>query len=312
MRDTILTLTVNPAIDRIVSVDRLVFEDRAYISSTSFAAGGRGINAARVLTSFGAKTLAITTSGGDIGKQLEQELQHDAFPVEFVKIRSNIRMNLTISDRQGLSVKLNEQGPSLSKTELTNIRKAVEKHLPDATWLMLCGSLPPGVPDDFYAKLIEQAEQQGVKTFLDTDGNALLHGIEAKPTLVTPNQSEAERLLNRALITRSHSIEAAQRIKAMGAQQVVLSLGSRGVVAANEEGVIEVTPPRIDAVCPIGAGDAMGAAFVWATAKGNTFEDSARWGVAAGTASAKLPGIQLATFEQSKEIYPLTQVHNII
>ena len=159
-------------------------------------------------------------------------------------------MNLTISDRQGLSVKLNEQGPSLSKTELTNIRKAVEKHLPDAAWLMLCGSLPPGVPDDFYAKLIEQAEQQGVKTFLDTDGNALLHGIEAKPTLVTPNQSEAERLLNRALITRSHSIEAAQRIKAMGAQQVVLSLGSRGVVAANEEGVIEVTPPRIDGCAP--------------------------------------------------------------
>lgn len=312
MRDTILTLTVNPAIDRIVSVDRLVFEDRAYILSTSFAAGGRGINAARVLTSFGAKALAITTSGGDAGKRLEEKLKQDGFPVEFVKVRNNIRMNLTISDRQGLSVKLNEQGPSLSKAELTNIRKAVEKHLPDATWLMLCGSLPPGVPDDFYAKLIEHAEQQGVKTFLDTDGNALLHGIEAKPTLVTPNQSEAERLLNRALITRSHSIEAAQRIKAMGAQQVVLSLGSRGVVAANEQGVIEVTPPRIDAVCPIGAGDAMGAAFVWSIAKGNTFENSARWGVAAGTASAKLPGIQLATFEQSKEIYPLTQVHNIV
>jgi 1-phosphofructokinase family hexose kinase len=312
MRDTILTLTVNPAIDRIVSVDRLVFEDRAYILSTGFAAGGRGINAARVLTSFGAKTLAITTSGGEAGKRLEEKLQHDGFPVDFVKIRNNIRMNLTISDRQGLSVKLNEQGPPLSKTELTNIRKAVERHLPDAAWLMLCGSLPPGVPDDFYAKLIDKAEQQGVKSFLDTDGNALLHGIEAKPTLVTPNQSEAERLLNRALITRSHSIEAAQRIKAMGAQQVVLSLGSRGVVAANEDGVIEVSPPRIDAVCPIGAGDAMGAAFVWSIAKGNTFEDSARWGVAAGTASAKLPGIQLATFEQSKEIYPLTQAHNII
>ena len=312
MRDTILTLTVNPAVDRIVSVDRLVFEDRAYILSTSFAAGGRGINAARVLKSFGAKTLAITTVGGDPGKQFEEELRQDGFPVEFVKIRNNIRMNLTISDRQGLSVKLNEQGPSLSESEWTNIRKAVEKHLPNATWLMLCGSLPPGVPDDFYAKLIKRAAKQNVKTFLDTDGNALLHGIEAEPNLVTPNQSEAERLLNRALITRSHSIEAARRIKAMGAQKVVLSLGSRGVMAANEDGVIEVIPPRIDAVCPIGAGDAMGAAFVWARAKGQTFEDSARWGVAAGTASAKLPGIQLANFEQSKEIYPQTQVHQIV
>ncbi len=207
--------------------------------------------------------------------------------MEFVKIRNNIRTNLTITDRQGLSVKLNEQGPSLSDVELTRIGKAVEKHLPQATWLMLCGSLPPGVPNDFYAKLIQLAEKQDVKTLLDTEGDALLHAIEACPTAVTPNQSEAERLLNRALITRSHSIEAAKRIKSMGAQQVVLSLGSRGVVAANAEGVFEVTPPRIDAVSPIGAGDALGAAFVWAMSQGRSFEESARWGVAAGTASAK-------------------------
>ena len=80
MKDTILTLTVNPAIDRIVSVDRLVFEDRAYILSTNLAAGGRGINAARVLTSFGAKTLAVTTTGGDGGRRLEEKLKQDSFP----------------------------------------------------------------------------------------------------------------------------------------------------------------------------------------------------------------------------------------
>jgi fructose-1-phosphate kinase PfkB-like protein len=136
-------------------------------------------------------------------------------------------------------------------------------------------------------------------------------GIEAGPTVATPNQSEAERLLNRALITRSHSIEAVQRIKAMGPKYAILSLGSRGVVAATPEGVLEVVPPRIDAVCPIGAGDAMGAAFVWAIARGYSFEESVRWGVAAGTASAKLPGIQLANFEETKQVYPHTQVTKI-
>lgn len=312
MRDTILTLTVNPAIDRIVTVDRLVFEDRAYILSTNFAAGGRGVNAARVLKSFGANTLAITTSGGEGGRRLEEKLKQDGFPFELVKIRNHIRTNLTISDRQGLSVKLNEQGPSLSDLELGRIRRAVEKHLPEATWLMLCGSLPPGVPSNFYAKLIRQAEKQDVKTLLDADGDPLLHGIEAGPTVVTPNQSEAERLLNRALITRSHSIEAVQRIKAMGAKHAILSLGSRGVVAASDDGVIEVIPPRIEAVCPIGAGDAMGAAFVWAMASGNTFVDSTRWGVAAGTASAQLPGIQLAKFDEAKAIYPQTQATKIL
>jgi 1-phosphofructokinase family hexose kinase len=311
MKDTILTLTVNPAIDRIVTVDRLVFEDRAYILSTNFAAGGRGINAARVLKSFGSTTLAITTSGGEGGRRLEEKLKQDGFPFELVKIRNHIRTNLTISDRQGLSVKLNEQGPSLSELELSRIRRAVEKHLPEASWLMLCGSLPPGVPSNFYAKLIRQAEKQNVKTLLDADGDPLLHGIEANPTVVTPNQSEAERLLNRALITRSHSIEAVQRIKAMGAKHAILSLGSRGVVAASDDGVIEVVPPRIEAVCPIGAGDAMGAAFVWAMASGNTFTDSVRWGVAAGTASAQLPGIQLANFDEATAVYPQTQVTRI-
>ncbi len=308
MKDTILTLTVNPALDRIVTVDRLVFEDRAYILSTNFAAGGRGINAARVLKSFGAKTLAITTSGGEGGRRFEDKLSEDGFAVELVKIRSHIRTNLTISDRQGLSVKLNELGPPLSDAELNRIRKAVEKQLPNATWLMLCGSLPPGVPADFYAKLIAQAEKHQVQTLLDTDGEPLQPGVEAGPSVVTPNQSEAERLLGRALITRSHNLEAAQRIKAMGAKQVLLSLGSRGVIAASENGVIEVAPPRIDAVCPIGAGDAMGAAFVWAMAHGNTFEDAVRWGVAAGTASAKLPGVQLATFQEAEEMFPMTQV----
>lgn len=311
MNDTILTLTVNPAIDRIVSVDRLVFEDRAYILSTNFAAGGRGINAARVLTSFGAKTLAVTTTGGEGGRRLEEKLKQDSFPVEFVKIRNHIRTNVTISDRQGLSVKLNELGPPISELELTRIRKAVEKHLKDASWLMLCGSLPPSVPADFYSKLIKLAQKNNVETLLDTDGDPLLSGIEAGPTVATPNQSEAERLLNRALITRSHSIEAVQRIKAMGPKYAILSLGSRGVVAATPEGVLEVVPPRIDAVCPIGAGDAMGAAFVWAMARGYSFEESARWGVAAGTASAKLPGIQLASFEETKQVYPHTQVTKI-
>ncbi|HEX4231851.1 MAG TPA: hexose kinase [Bryobacteraceae bacterium] len=304
MNKSILTLTVNPAIDRIITVDRLVFEDRAYILSTTEAAGGRGINAARVLTSFGARAMAVTTSGPDVGRKFEEMLKRDGFSTEFVKIRHNIRINLTISDRQGLSVKLNELGPQLSKTEMTGIRKAVEKLLPSASWLMLCGSLPPGVDPHFYTNLIRLATKHNVNTLLDTDGDPLLHGIEGAPTLVSPNQSEAERLLNRALITRSHWIEAVRQIKTMGPKYVVLSLGSRGVVAASDQGVVEVVPPRVEALSPIGAGDALAAALVWSMDRCESFEDALRWGVAAGTASAKLPGINLASMEQAREIHP--------
>jgi 1-phosphofructokinase family hexose kinase len=310
---TILTLTVNPAVDRIVTVDRLVFEDRAYIESTSQAAGGRGINVSRVLNRFGAKTTAITTSGREVGRKFEEELQNDSFEKEIVKIRSNIRCNIAISDHQGLSVKLNERGPKLSKLEQERVGRAVENLLPNASWLMLCGSLPPGMDTRFYAGLIHLAAQHGVETLLDTDGDALLHALDARPTIVKPNQSEAERLLNTPLITRSQQIDAVQRIRALGPKSVVLSLGGRGVIAAtSSEGILEVVPPQVHSVCPIGAGDAMSAAIVWALDKGESFGDALRWGVAAGTASSKLPGMTLTNLEHAKEMYPHTQLTRIV
>src|SRR5271155_4417025 len=157
MTKKILTLTVNPALDRIVTVDRLVFEDRAYIQSTSEMAGGRGVNAARVLVSFGLEAVAITTSGRETGRRMEELLQKDTFEKDVVKIRNTIRTNLTISDRQGLSIKLNEIGPSISKLEQKRIIQAVEKRLPEASWLMLCGSLPPDIDLHFYSKLLNLA-----------------------------------------------------------------------------------------------------------------------------------------------------------
>ena len=120
---------------------------------------------------------------------------------------------------------------------------------------------------------------------------------------MTPNQSEGERLLGRALLTRTHFVDAARRIREMGAENVVLSLGARGAVGCTADGVFEAIPPRVDAVCPIGAGDAMAAAFTWAMGKGKTFPEALRWGVAAGTASAMLPGISYPTLDQTKEIY---------
>ena len=307
----ILTLTVNPAIDRSVSADRLVFEDRAYILSTSEGPGGRGINASLVIHSFGGKTLAVATAGGSAGECLMEFMLDKGFPVHWVPIANNIRTNLTITDQHGLTVKLNEMGPQVTADECAQIATAVRKRLSKVKWLMLCGSLAPGMPSDFYAGLIEDARKAGVQTLLDTDGDALREGLEANPTVVTPNQQEAERLLNRVLLTRSHYIDAVERIQQMGAQQVLLSLGSRGALGMMGERIWESVPPRIDAVCPIGAGDAMAAAFVWARHKNKEFWESLRWAVAAGTASAKLPGVVFASLEETKQIYKKVEVRPI-
>jgi 6-phosphofructokinase 2 len=300
----ILTVTLNPAIDRTILVDKLVFEDRSYIRSSTDSPGGRGINASRVLSAgFGAPTVAILPAGGESGQRMSTMMLHDiGSPVEVIRIRSETRTNLTISDKQGLTIKLNETGGPIESFELKQIQESIESRLSQTEWLMLCGSLPPEVPTNFYAQLIEIARQKGVKTFLDTDDTPLLRGMEAKPTVVKPNQHEAERLLGKALLSRARCGEAAKQMQAMGAEVVLLSLGSRGMVACRSGELVEVTPPVVDAISPIGAGDAASAAYVWAQTNGLTFIESVKWAVSCGTATSILPGMQFANKDQTESI----------
>lgn len=310
-RKLIVTLTINPAIDRTISVDRLAFEDRARISSSRESAGGRGINASTVIHSFGSPTLAVLPSGGEKGKRLEALLARSGFPVSVIPIRNEIRTDLTITDRHGLTIHLNEAGPELSAAEVAQVEKAVAATLERAAWLMLCGSLPPGVPASFYGKLIAAARKKKVKTLLHTSGDALRDGIEAHPSVVTPNQQEAERLLGGTLLTRTQFLEAAEKVRKMGAESVVLSLGSRGAVAAFPDGLVAAASPPVDSVCPIGSGDALAAAYAWAMFRKAKPADALRWGVAAGTASARLPGMSFASLPQTQEIFNQVEARRV-
>jgi len=307
----IVTVTINPAIDRTLNVDRLVFEDRAYINSTHEAAGGRGINSSLVVHSFGEQTLAVLTSGGEPGKRLEELLAHQGLPLAVVPIAGDTRTNFTVTDRHGLTVNLNEVGPEVSKAEVAAVERTVRKALDRASWLLVCGSIPPGVHAEFYAQLIALARKKQVRSLLHCDGAALREGIEAKPTVVTPNQQEAERLLGRTLLTRTHYIEAAERIRHMGAESVALLLGSRGAVGAYADRVIEALPPRVDALCPIGAGDAMCAAYCLTLDRKDDPADALRWGVAAGTASARLAGMQFAGPDETREMYESVEIRRV-
>ena len=308
----IVTLTVNPAIDRTISVDHLAFEDRAYILSTRESAGGRGINASRLIHSFGESTIAVVTSGGKAGRRLQRHLGDCGFKVRVAPVQNETRTNLTITDQRGLTVNLNEKGPEIAKAELSGIEGAVRECLEGASWLLVCGSLAPGIPASFYGKTIALARKRKVMTLLHASGDALREGIKARPAVVTPNQSEAERLLERRLLTRTHYLDAAQRIREMGPESVILSLASRGAVAAFADGLYEAIPPPIDAVCPIGSGDALTAAYAWRMRQPRASGPEAlRWGVAAGTASALLPGMNFASLEQTEEMHRQVEVRRV-
>jgi 1-phosphofructokinase family hexose kinase len=308
----IVTLTINPAIDRTISVDRLAFEDRAYVNSNRESAGGRGINASYVIHSFGGESTAVFPSGGHSGKRLEAFLNGCGLRIAVVPIRNPIRTNMTVTDKHGLTVNLNETGPTLSKAEVARVEQTVLGALDKASWLMVCGSIPPGVPSSFYARLIATARRKGVKTLLDADGAPLREGIEAGPTVVSPNQQEAERLLGITLLTRNTYVQAAEKIRSMGPESVVLSVGSRGAIGAYAKGLFEAVPPRVDAVCPIGSGDALAAAYVWSMERNpDRPAEALRWGVAAGTASAQMPGMAFASLRQTQEVYRLVEVRRV-
>jgi 6-phosphofructokinase 2 len=305
----ILTLTLNPAIDRTITVDHLAFEDRSYVQSSSESAGGRGLNSSRVIHSFGGETLALTVAGGESGACLTEYLRQEGFRSRAVAVRNDVRTTLTITDRRGLTVHLNERGPELTGAEVGKIERSVGRALDRAKWFLLCGSVPPGVPASFYAKLIALARKKKVRTLLHASGDALREGIAARPSVVTPNQSEAERLLDRSLLTRMQCLEAAAEIGSFGPDAVVLSLASRGAVAAFPDGLFEAIPPPIEAVCPIGAGDALTAAYAWRMNRGrSTSLEALRWGVAAGTASALLPGMSYASLAETESMYHRIEV----
>ncbi len=311
LKGLIVTVTINPAIDRIISVDRLAFEDRGYILSRGEAAGGRGLNSSLVVHNFGAPTLAVVPSGGSSGRRFEEDLKRLGFPYVAVPIKQSIRSNFIITDKNGLTVKLNEPGPHLSARELKRFEEAVEASLPGASWLLLCGSLPPDVKVDFYCRLIRAAHKHKVKTYVDTEGAFLQAVLEEQPTVVAPNQQEAEALLNKSLITRHQFRDAVERIQRMGSTYGLLSLGNRGALIVDGKSGYEIVPPMVDAVCPIGAGDALDAAFAWAMTQKDDFVDAARWGVAAGTASAILPGVSFASLEQTRAIYQRVEVKRL-
>jgi 1-phosphofructokinase family hexose kinase len=253
----------------------------------------------------------VLISGGDSGKRLQGLLAKCGYRIAVVPVQNEIRTNLTVTDKHGLTVNLNEPGPPLAKAEVSRVERVVRDQLDHASWLMICGSIPPGVPPAFYGKLVSMARHKKVKTLLHADGEALREGIAARPTVVSQNQQEAGRLLGQTLLTRTHFLEAAERIRQLGAESVVLTLGSRGAVGAFADGLMEALPPRVDAVCPIGAGDALMAAYAWARERRTSVADALRWGVAAGTATARLPGMSFASLAQAREIYRQVEIRRV-
>ncbi|RSM74800.1 1-phosphofructokinase [Kibdelosporangium aridum] len=300
----IVTVTANPSIDRTVEVGALVRGGLHRATGVHVQPGGKGINVARALVCNGIKARAVVPAGGAEGEQLISLLSDYSIDVVRVSTLGPVRMNVSVIEPDATVTKLNEPGARLSDDETAALADAIINASHNASNVVLAGSLPPGVHDDFYAGLISRLADEDIPVVVDTSGPALRAALAAGPALIKPNHHELEEAVDRPLPTLGDVVEAAQHLRSLGAKAVLASLGQDGAVLVDGEGTWHAEAPVVSARSSVGAGDAMLAGFLAAGGKGHQALVSA---VAWGAAAVSLPG---STMPRPDDLRPhLVEVH---
>jgi 1-phosphofructokinase len=290
----IITVTLNPTLDKTLSVPRLQpgAVHRAQVLREDL--GGKGVNVSRALRALGIASRIVGFIGGRTGQAMQSGLLAAGFDVHFIDVGGETRQNLTLLDEaSGQYTKINEAGPTVGPHHVTALQIQVEQMARAGDLWALCGSLPPGAPPDLYARLIEQVQGCGGRAFLDSSGLAFRAGLAAQPFAVKPNSEEAAELLQQPLHGDDEHCFAARRLQAEGVRLVALTRGAQGLVLAMDEDLLIASPPPVTARSPIGAGDAALAGLLWAVSDRCDAVETARRAVACGTAAAMQEGTAL-------------------
>jgi len=298
----IYTITLNPALDRTIWVKAINPDDCNRIENEQLYAGGKGIDVSKVLTKFGVKNKALGFVGGFAGEELEGLLINEGIACDFVRIAGRTRTNIIVNDMSAETQTLfNARGPTITAYELMQIIHQIE-NLENPTYVVISGSLPLGVNPEIYRKIIEIVKGKGAKVILDTDGEALTAGMQGHPNIIKPNIHELSRLAGRPLERLDAIITAANDIRALGIEIVLVSMGSRGMLMVADSGQHLVQPPEVEAKNNIGAGDSAVAGFAYGLCTGKDLLQSLTYAVAAGTATILQSGTALCNLEDFHDL----------
>ena len=293
----IYTVTLNPALDRELTVPALLFDDVLRATATRVDCGGKGFNVARMLAALRAESVALGFAGGHTGGMLRDGLAALGIATDFVWIAGETRTNVSIVtadyDRH---IKVNEPGPTISASEQAALRVRVRELAHSGDWWVLAGSLPPGVASTFYADLITDIQSSGARVILDTSGASLRHGYAARPFLLKPNAAEAGELTGLPIISAEQALAAA--VAMPGIAQIVISMGAAGAVLVDAGRGWLATPPPIQQHNPIGAGDSLVAGLAWGLSQALAPAEMLRWGVACGAAAAGCAGTAFGSYDE--------------
>ena len=313
MKDaTIATITLNPSLDRYITVHGLEVDKVNRWTSARIYAGGKGIDVSRAIHEMGGKAIAYGFVGGHAGRTLEILLDEEGVPCSFTPIQRETRTNFIITDtKSSQQTRIDAPGPHISKREWERFRKKTLRIRPNPDLIVASGSVPPGIPDDVYYTIIMEAKSFGIRAILDSDSQWLAEGIKAKPYLIKPNVREAEGLLNRELPTEKAIIKAALDLVEMGIEIVAISRGKDGIIAATKKEVVKALPPPVKVKSTVGAGDCTVAGLALKLANDEPLIEACRLAVAMGTAAVLSPGTELARRADVERLLPQIKVEDI-
>jgi len=302
---TIVTMTLNPAIDKSSSVAHVVAEQKLYCKPPRFEPGGGGVNVSRAIKKLGGESILLYPAGGLTGARLQElldqeDLDHHRFPIAGLTRESLV----ILEESTGRQYRFGMPGPELREQEREQFLDELSFVEPAPDYLVVSGSLPPGVPTDYYTRVVRTGKNRGAKAVIDVSGEALEKVLKEGVYLIKPNIREFRELVGKDIKEESQiKAEAQKMVKNGYCEMLIISLGSAGALMISSEISERILPPTVPIVSKVGAGDSMVAGIVLSLARGKTPRESVLFGVAAGTAAVMTPGTELCRREDAERLY---------
>ena len=302
----IYTVTVNPALDYVLQLEKVNRGEVNRTNNDSFLAGGKGINVSQILNQLNVDNTAWGFVGGFTGKELVRQLNQKRIESDFVTISDNTRVNVKIHAEK--ETEINAAGPEITNQEIVAFKDRLND-LKKGDIVVMSGSLTPSLPTDFYQSLLPTIKEAGAEFVVDTTGQALLDTLEYQPLVIKPNHHELADLFNTTFDSSDVMLEYAQKLLNMGAQNVMISMAGDGGYLLTQDHVYHAKGAVGTAVNSVGAGDSMVAGFTGEFVKSGDSIEALKWGVACGTSTAFSD--DLATIEFIKETYNKVEVEKL-
>ena len=303
----IITLTVNPALDKSTSVKAIAPEKKLRCRNPKTEPGGGGINVSRALRNLGGNSVAMFFAGGYTGEYHTRLLKQEGIDVQVVQIAGETRENIIVVDEStGQQYRFGMEGPLVAENEWRYCLELVQHK--DFDFLVASGSLSPGMPTGFYRELAAVVKKKKAKLVIDTSGDALKDAVDEGVYLIKPNLGELSSLYGVDELQEADAAKAAKEIIAKGYCEVIaVSMGASGALLVTSDQVHKVYSPVVKRKSTVGAGDSMVAGMLMGICKGLSWNDILRYGVAAGTAATMNPGTELCKKEDTDRLFEILQ-----